>query len=56
MVVPQVPRTDGGELDFVLRLDVASFYFIIIGTLCIYTVAHLLRQAVELRTDSESIV
>lgn len=56
MVVPLVPRTDGGELDFVLRLDVASFYFIAIGTLCIYTVAHLLRQAVELRADNESIV
>lgn len=56
MVVPMVPRTDGGGLDFVLRLDAASLYFIIIGTFCIYTVAHLLRQAVELRNDSEGIV
>ena len=56
MVVPLVPKTGGGGLDFVLRLDVASLYFIVIGALCIYTVAHLLRQAVELRNDSESIV
>jgi len=56
MVLPMVPRTGGGKLDFVLRLDVASFYFVVIGTLCIYTVAHLLRLAVELRTDNESIV
>lgn len=56
MVFPVPLPEASGQLDFALRLDIASLYFVTIGGLCIYTVAYLLHDAAQLRDDVESIV
>jgi hypothetical protein len=45
-----------GRLDLVLRLDAGSLYFVAIGCVCVFSVAHLLDQAAQFREDNEAIV
>ena len=56
--LPVAPRVDGtaSGLHLVLGLDAGGLYFVVIGCLCIFSIAHLLEQATTLREDSESIV
>jgi TRAP-type uncharacterized transport system fused permease subunit len=56
--LPMAPRVDdtASGLHLVLGLDAGGLYFVVIGCLCIFSIAHLLEQATTLREDSESIV
>jgi hypothetical protein len=58
MAVPIGPRLQdaNGGLDLVLRLDAGGLYFVAIGYVCIFSVAHLLEQAAQFRDDNEAIV
>jgi hypothetical protein len=58
MAVPIGPRLQDphGGLDLVLRLDAGSLYFVAIGCVCVFSVAHLLDQAAQFREDNEAIV
>ena len=58
MALPLAPRVDdtASGLQLVLGLDAGGLYFVVIGCLCIFSIAHLLEQAAALREDSESIV
>lgn len=58
MAIPFGPRLQDahGKLDLVLRLDAGGLYFVAIGCLCVFSVAHLLEQAAQFRDDNEAIV